>query len=89
MCIYKSNWLPRPEAFKHFSPPTMDPQAVVAELIDENQHWKKEKIYQHFIKEDTTMIVRIQLPKIPKPDQYLCTMINIGDIQLKVDIRLH
>lgn len=56
-CIYKSNWLPRPEAFKRFSPPTMDPQAVVAELIDENQHQKKEKIYQHFIKEDTTMIV--------------------------------
>ncbi|KAH9724434.1 putative reverse transcriptase/RNA-dependent DNA polymerase [Citrus sinensis] len=83
VCIYKSNWLPRPEAFKPFSPPTLDIQAVVADLIDENQNWKKEMIYQHFMKEDAAMIVRIQLPKTPKPDQYLWHYDKYGQYSVK------
>ncbi|KAH9695348.1 putative reverse transcriptase/RNA-dependent DNA polymerase [Citrus sinensis] len=83
VCIYKSNWLPRPEAFKPFSPPTLDIQAVVADLIDENQNWKKEMIYQHFMKEDAAMIVRIQLPNTPKPDQYLWHYDKYGKYSVK------
>lgn len=39
--IYKSNWIPRPDTLKPFSPQMLAPNSVVAYLIC-NQQWKED-----------------------------------------------
>ena len=81
--IYKSHWIPRPQAFKPISAPTLGMDCTVAELIDENQKLKESLIQQHFNFEDAELISRIQLPIIPKPDQILWHYDKKGNYSVK------
>ncbi|KAH9763516.1 reverse transcriptase domain-containing protein [Citrus sinensis] len=61
--IHNSSWIPRPSTFKPISSPNLPKEASVAELIDDNNCWKEELIYQHFGKDDAEIIVHIPLPR--------------------------
>lgn len=60
--VYNDNWLPRPDTFKPFSPPTLPENSVVADLINEENQWDEEKLTQHFLQEDADVILKIPLP---------------------------
>lgn len=61
--ILNGSWIPRPTTFKPISPPNLPKEASVAELIDDNNCWKEELIYQYFGKDDAEIIVHIPLPR--------------------------
>lgn len=46
--IYNSNWLPRPQTFKPFSPPVLPMDTKVKFFIKEDNSWDVEKIRQFF-----------------------------------------
>lgn len=61
--------MPRPISFKPISLSSLPIDATVSELIDDDNQWKIELIYQHFVKQDAYMITRISLPSEPLADQ--------------------
>ncbi|KAH9747206.1 reverse transcriptase domain-containing protein [Citrus sinensis] len=61
--IHNGSWIPRPTTFKPILSPIFPKEASVAELIDDNNCWKEELIYQHFGKDDAEIIVHIPLPR--------------------------
>lgn len=68
MNIFSSCWIPRLSTFKPITPPNLPGNTCVAELIDENNCWKKDKIYQHFGKDDADCIVHIPLSRRQSED---------------------
>lgn len=83
MQIYNNNWIPRPETFRPISTPTLPYDAVISELIDDNQSWNLTKVYQHFIKEDADLIISIPLPRRPKLDQVFWHYDKQGNYSIK------
>ncbi|KAH9724503.1 putative reverse transcriptase/RNA-dependent DNA polymerase [Citrus sinensis] len=69
--IYQGNWIPRPTSFKPVSPPSLSSDIRVAELINEDNQWNEDLIYQHFLREDVDTILRIPIPSTPMGDQIL------------------
>ena len=66
--IFSSCRIPRLSTFKPITPPNLPGNTCVAELIDENNCWKKDKIYQHFSKDDADCIVHIPLSRRQSED---------------------
>lgn len=67
--VYKHSWLPRPYTLKPISPPTLPMETIMPELIDEENQWDVAKLNQHFIYEDTEVILKIVLPRNQKEDE--------------------
>lgn len=44
---------------------------TVAELIDDEQHWKEALIFEQFRLEEAEAIIQIPLPRRPKEDQLI------------------
>lgn len=82
MHIYKSNWIPRPDTLKPFSPQTLAPNSVVADLVC-NQQWKEDVIAQNFMEEDAARILRIPLPRSPHADQLIWHFDKHGNYSVK------
>ncbi|KAH9725922.1 putative reverse transcriptase/RNA-dependent DNA polymerase [Citrus sinensis] len=83
LLVYQSQWIPRPITFQPISPPSLSPDTTVAELISEEQSWKEAVIRQHFLKEDADQILKIPLPRQPKPDQVLWHYDKKGNYSIK------
>ncbi|KAH9793378.1 putative reverse transcriptase/RNA-dependent DNA polymerase [Citrus sinensis] len=83
LLVYQSQWIPRPITFQPISPPSLSPYTTVAELISEEQKWKEDVIRQHFLKEDVEQILKIPLPRQPKPDQVLWHYDKKGNYSVK------
>ncbi|KAH9721602.1 putative reverse transcriptase/RNA-dependent DNA polymerase [Citrus sinensis] len=81
--VYKSNWIPRPSTFRPISAPTMAPDTTVAELIDNEQHWKEKLICDHFRAEDAKAISQILLPRRPHDDQLIWHYDKRGQYSVK------
>ena len=81
--MYKSNWIPKPSTFRPISAPTMAPDTTVAELIDNEQHWKEKLICDHFRAEDAKAISQILLPRRPHDDQLIWHYDKRGQYSVK------
>ncbi|KAH9652505.1 zf-RVT domain-containing protein [Citrus sinensis] len=68
--IYNSNWLPRPQMFKPFSPHVLPMDTKVKFFIKEDNSWDVEKIRQFFLEDDVNKILSIKLPRTIQEDKY-------------------
>lgn len=71
LTVFESSWIPRPTTFKPTTPPSLPKGTLVAELINGDNQWKEELIYQHFGKEDADAIVQIPLPRKQNDDKLI------------------
>ena len=69
--IHKATWIPKPLTFKHVFKPNMPTDALVSELINEENQWDERLIYNHFDRLDADNIVRIPLPRRPQEDEII------------------
>lgn len=69
--IYKDNWILGPVNFKPISPPFLQPDATITEVINSKNQWNESLIRQHFLKEDANVILKISLPRGSKNDEVL------------------
>ena len=83
LLVYQSQWIPRSITFQPISPPSLSPDTIVAKLISEEQSRKEAVIRQHFLKEDADQILKIPLPRQPKPDQVLWHYDKKGNYSVK------
>lgn len=83
MRIYNSNWIPRPSTFKIISAPTQPLDATVSMLINGEHKWDEPLIRQHFIPEDADYILKIMLPRSPRPDGQLWAFDKYGNYSVK------
>lgn len=81
--MYKDNWLLRPNTFKPISSPTLPIDITVAGLIDEENRWDETKPNQHFIREDTEVIVKIPLPINQKKNELMWHFDKRGEYSIK------
>lgn len=64
--VYKDNWIARPFIFKPVSLLTLPAKTIVADLINAKNQWDADKLNQHFMREDTKVILKIQFPRNTK-----------------------
>ena len=69
--IHKSNWIPKSLTFKPVFKPNMPTDALVSELINEENRWDEKLIYSHFDRLDVDSIVRIPLLRRPREDEII------------------
>ncbi|KAH9759452.1 putative reverse transcriptase/RNA-dependent DNA polymerase [Citrus sinensis] len=86
--VYQSPWLPRPMTFQPISPPSLKLDTTVTELINEDQEWKEEVIRHHFLEEDADQMLKIPLPRQPKPDQVMWHHDKKGNYSVKSGYQL-
>lgn len=60
--VYKDSQLLRPDTFKPISPPIVLIETTVAKLINNENKWDVAKLNQHFMHDDTKVILKIPLP---------------------------
>lgn len=61
--VYGCNWIPRPCSFKPFSPQTLPPKTLAADLMKDQGEWHEELIRSKFLQEDEEAILNISLPR--------------------------
>lgn len=81
--IYNSSRIPRPSTFKIISAPTLPLDATVSMLINGEHQWNEHLIRQHFLPEDADHILKIILPKSPRPDGQLWAFDKHGNYSVK------
>lgn len=86
--MYKDNWLPRPDTFKPFSPPTLPEDTDVADLINAENKWDEGKLNEHFMHEDTAVILKVPLPKEQSEAEMLWHFDKRGEYSVKSGCQL-
>lgn len=86
--VYQNDWIPRPVTFKRISPPSLHLETTVSELINEKQEWKEDMIRQYFLRVDADQIIKIPLPRQPKPDKLLWHYDKRGNYSVKSGYQL-
>ena len=51
--------------------PTLPPDTMVFELINDENRWDEKLIYEHFDKMDADLITKIPLPRKPREDELI------------------
>lgn len=66
LLVYKDNWIARPDIFKPGSLLTLLAKTIVGDLINAKNQWDADKPNQHFMHEDTKVILKIPFPRNTK-----------------------
>ncbi|KAH9658603.1 putative reverse transcriptase/RNA-dependent DNA polymerase [Citrus sinensis] len=69
--VRKTNWIPQPSTFQPVVKPSLPPDPMVSELINEANCWDEKRIYEHFDKMDADLITKIPLPRRPREDELI------------------
>ncbi|KAH9658155.1 hypothetical protein KPL70_023379 [Citrus sinensis] len=69
--VHKANWIPQPSTFQPVVKPSLLPDAMVSDLINEANYWDEKRIYEHFDKIDADLITKIPLPRRPREDELI------------------
>ncbi|KAH9715526.1 putative reverse transcriptase/RNA-dependent DNA polymerase [Citrus sinensis] len=73
----------RPSTFQPVVKPSLPPNAMVSELINEANCWDEKRIYEHFDKMDADLITKIPLPRRPREDELIWHYGKNGQFSVK------
>ncbi|KAH9647987.1 hypothetical protein KPL70_025411 [Citrus sinensis] len=77
----------KPSTFQPVVKPSLPPDAMVLDLINEANCWDEKRINEHFDKMDADLITKIPLPRRPKEDELIWHYGKNGQFSVKWNAR--